>query len=460
MVRIFGHFIPSRTLILAVLDAIALAGLIILSQKLWYLVCGSEVPVVSAEALPFVLAVFGVVSIWIMGFYRANLRLGYAAGIIGALSAGVLAMGFGATIIIAFGFSPGVDQVALLRWITIPMTVFVFGVCVARARFIWAGNLNKILLKRQILLIGDGPRAAAVGELAGATNIEIKKRLGGGDLRKTSAESVELLSPEALHREKIREVVVATEEQRGLPMQALMRCRLHGIRVIDYLTFCERESGYVDLDALQPSWIIYGDGCRQGLWAKSVKRVFDIVVSITLLTLAAPLMALVALLIAFESRGPIFYAQERVGLGGRVFTLLKFRSMRTDAESTAAPVWARKRDPRITRVGAVLRPMRLDELPQLINVLRGDMSLVGPRPERPFFVDQLLREIPFYGFRHVIKPGLTGWAQINAPYAASIAETRTKLCYDLYYIKNRSFFLDLRIALATVRVVLLQEGAV
>lgn len=460
MVRIFGFFIPSRLLVQALLDVLLLIGLIEVSEHLLRLIAGGQSSLWLTNGWPLLLAPLCVICIWAMGFYRQDVRLSYGSGIVAATSAATLAVTLGGTIIISLRAALSINDATSFRWSAVATALCVFGLCLVRSRLIWVTRSS--FFKRQILLIGSGLRAAEVETLANGVNssIVIKRWIRPDRSAGSVTQSLEAISSEELHREGIREIVVATEEQRGLPMQALLQYKLFGIRITDYLTFRERECGSIDLSALQPSWMVYSEGCRQGVWGTSIKRAFDILVSITLLVFAAPLMVMVALIMTLESRGPIFYAQERVGLGGRIFTLLKFRSMRTDAEAAAAPQWASKRDPRITRVGALLRPMRIDELPQLINVLRGDMSLIGPRPERPFFVDQLSQQIPFYEFRHVIRPGLTGWAQINAPYASSIAETRIKLSYDLYYIKNRSFFLDLQIALSTIRVVLLQEGAI
>ena len=190
-----------------------------------------------------------------------------------------------------------------------------------------------------------------------------------------------------------------------------------------------------------------------------MKRATDLVVSVALLVATLPLIGLTALLVRLETPGPVFYRQQRVGLYGKPFTLFKFRSMRLDAEAAGSPRWAQRQDPRITRVGAFIRPMRIDELPQLINVLRGEMSMIGPRPERPHFVEQLGRVIPFYHQRSYVKPGLTGWAQVNFPYGASVEDAREKLSYDLYYVKNRNMLLDLMILVATIRVILFREGA-
>ena len=256
------------------------------------------------------------------------------------------------------------------------------------------------------------------------------------------------------------EIVIAVKDRRGrLPVQALVRARLAGLRVSDYQNFAERVLGRVDLDSLQPNWFLSGEGFRSGRLHRVLKRAFDIAVSFALLVFTLPLLVLTALAIKLESRGPVFYRQERVGLNGHGFMLLKFRSMTVDAEANGAPQWAAVGDNRVTRVGAVIRKLRIDEIPQAINVLVGEMSFVGPRPERPHFVQMLTHEMPFYAERHSVKPGITGWAQINYPYGASVADAKQKLQYDLYYIKNFSIVFDLAIVLQTVRVVLWSAGA-
>ena len=213
------------------------------------------------------------------------------------------------------------------------------------------------------------------------------------------------------------------------------------------------------LDSLRASWLIYGDGFRQGWTRTFVKRCFDLVVGTVLLLVAMPVMVLTALLIVLEDGAPIFYSQERVGRGGRPFRVIKFRSMRRDTEKDGKPRWASSNDDRVTRIGRFIRKLRIDELPQLFNVLNGDMSLVGPRPERPYFVDQLTQQIPFYAVRHCVKPGVTGWAQVRYQYGASVDDAAEKLQYDLYYVKNHSLILDTLVLFETVRVVLTGEGA-
>ncbi len=260
---------------------------------------------------------------------------------------------------------------------------------------------------------------------------------------------------------RVDEVIVAVRERRGgvLSLRELLDCKLAGIRILDLSSFFERVQGQVRLDALRASWLIYGDGFRQG-WSRTfVKRCFDLVVGTALLLLASPVMLLTALLILLEDGAPIFYSQERVGRGGRSFRVIKFRSMRRDAEKDGKPRWASSNDDRVTRIGRLIRKLRIDELPQLFNVLAGEMSLVGPRPERPYFVDQLTQQIPFYAVRHCVKPGVTGWAQVRYQYGASVDDAAEKLQYDLYYVKNHSLILDTLVLFETVRVVLTGEGA-
>ena len=259
----------------------------------------------------------------------------------------------------------------------------------------------------------------------------------------------------------IDEIVVAVREQRGgvMPMDQLLTCRTRGIKILDLHAFYERSHAEVPVDSLKASWLVYGEGFVQGPARRFAKRSFDVVSSALLLLVASPVMLLAALAIKLDSRGPVFYRQERVGLGGRTFQCVKFRSMRVDAESDGVARWASKNDSRVTRVGAFMRKTRIDELPQLISVLKGEMSIVGPRPERPQFVARLKNEIPFYDLRHGVKPGVTGWAQVRYSYGASTEDARRKHQFDLYYLKNNTLLLDLQILIETVTVVLFREGA-
>ena len=258
------------------------------------------------------------------------------------------------------------------------------------------------------------------------------------------------------------EIVVAMDDRRGnLPIRELLDCKLRGIEVLDLQEFLERESGKIRIDLVRPGWLIFSPGFRVTRVRRFVKRLMDIAVASGILIFAIPVFILAALAIKIEEglAAPVLYRQTRVGFGERLFELLKFRSMRIDAEENGEAVWAQENDSRVTRVGRWLRKFRIDELPQLLNVLRGEMSIVGPRPERPEFVNDLTKSIPYYSKRHTVKPGLTGWAQLNYPYGASDEDTVAKLQYDLYYVKNQSLFLDLVVILQTIEVVILGKGA-
>ncbi|MFM7295725.1 MAG: exopolysaccharide biosynthesis polyprenyl glycosylphosphotransferase, partial [Planctomycetota bacterium] len=244
----------------------------------------------------------------------------------------------------------------------------------------------------------------------------------------------------------------------NLPTDELLRCRLAGIGVRERESIYEQVTGKLAVEAMRPSYLIFNEGFSRSNRSDLAKRASDVVLSALLLALTWPLMLLTALLVRLDSKGPALFSQERVGLNGQRFTLYKFRSMRTDAEKATGPVWAQKDDPRITRSGRFIRKTRLDELPQLFNVLWGHMSLVGPRPERQVFCDDLARQIPYYNQRHIVKPGLTGWAQINYPYGNTVQDALQKLQYDLFYIKNQSFLFDLSILFQTIKTVVLRKG--
>jgi sugar transferase (PEP-CTERM system associated) len=254
-------------------------------------------------------------------------------------------------------------------------------------------------------------------------------------------------------------IVVALEDRRRtLPTQDLLACRLAGVEVREREEVYEEITGRIAVSAMRPSYLIFNEGFRRDAWAELMKRAVDVSLALTILLLSWPLMLLTALAVRLDSPGPILFKQERVGLEGRRFTLMKFRSMRADAEKLSGPVWSSEDDPRITRVGRFIRKTRLDELPQLFNVLRGSMSLVGPRPERQHFVDELAEMIPYYHQRHIVKPGLTGWAQINYPYGNTQEDALHKLQYELFYIKNHSVLFDLSILFSTIRTVVLRQG--
>jgi sugar transferase (PEP-CTERM system associated) len=258
----------------------------------------------------------------------------------------------------------------------------------------------------------------------------------------------------------VSEIVVAVQERRGMmPIAELMDCKLSGIPIYDFMTFMERETGRCDLNALRPSWFIFAEGFTGGTIQQGVKRCLDVILSIVLLIVTLPVVGATALAIRVESPGPVFYKQKRVGLNGSIFEIIKFRSMAVDAEANGSAVWAARNDPRITDIGRIIRKFRIDELPQIINVMKGEMSFVGPRPERPEFVAQLSKELGYYSERHRVKPGITGWAQLQYIYSDSIEGGMTKLQYDLYYVRHYSLLLDLFIVIQTVRVVLWPTGA-
>jgi len=318
-----------------------------------------------------------------------------------------------------------------------------------------------------VLVLGAGARAARSEAMAAelCAGIAVVGYVGMNDSASAVATAVnrdDIRSlPDHLLALNAGEVVLALEERRNaLPLNDLLRIKTTGVSIHDFSSFLERETGRVDLDSLNPSWLIFSDGFSSGRRLSSAaKRIFDILVSTLLLVVFGPVILITALLVKLESKGPAFYRQRRVGLYGQLFDVIKLRSMREDAEVGGKAVWAQKDDPRVTRVGRFIRKTRIDELPQAWSVLKGEMSFVGPRPERPQFVADLEARLPYYAERHVVKPGITGWAQINYPYGASIEDAREKLEFDLYYAKNYSPFLDVLILLQTARVVLWPEKA-
>lgn len=316
-------------------------------------------------------------------------------------------------------------------------------------RLAYGASTGRPAMSRRVLWLGDADQFSTF-------RLRLRSRRGRG---------FELIAPEAptvswlwLRQQRVWGVVIAPEFE-AAAMEPLLECKRRGIRILSRAAFHEAHLGRIDLDMLSVTDWLTSKGRGANRIAAAARRLCDIVIGTIMLILAVPLMAITALAIKCDSPGPVFYRQRRVGAFGKTFTLLKFRSMTADAEAGGAPRWAQKHDPRVTVVGRFIRVSRIDELPQLANVLRGDMSLIGPRPERPHFVEQLTRSIPFYQQRTSVKPGLTGWAQVNFPYGASIEDAREKLAYDLYYVKNRTVWLDAMILLSTVRVVLSGEGA-
>jgi sugar transferase (PEP-CTERM system associated) len=344
------------------------------------------------------------------------------------------------------------------------------GVAVVTVNRVYAEHADQLKRSRhRVLIFGAGATAKMVGEtlLKGVPKTTVVGYIAGPNEveRPVAVGNVlpygELSLFETAKALGANEIVVALTERRGgsMPMRDLLDCKLRGIRVSDAQTHFENACGQIKLDHVNAGSLIFGSGFDQSSIRTSVKRGFDIVFSVVLLLLSLPLMVVTAFLIRLESRGNIFYTQERVGENGQVFRVLKFRSMRIDAERDGMPRWAAAKDDRITKVGRVIRTYRIDEIPQIFNVLKGEMSLVGPRPERPFFVTQLVNTLPYYAVRHSMKPGVTGWAQVKYQYGATMEDSREKLQYDLYYVKNQCLKLDLIILMRTVKVVISGQGS-
>lgn len=341
-------------------------------------------------------------------------------------------------------------------------------IAIGIVRLIYSRLVNENVFKRRVLVYGSGRQAMSISQLRRRTDqrgfsiVGYVKPEGDRELVPSDRVLVPEQSLLELAREQgVDEIVVAMDDRRrAFPVQELLECRLGGIDVLDLVSFLERETGKVRLDVLNPSWMIFSDGFRRDPLRLLSERAFDLVASTLLLAITWPLMLLTMLAIKLEEgfKAPVFYRQKRVGFESRVFDVLKFRSMRPDAEQDGQARWAEKGDRRVTRVGAVIRKVRVDELPQIINVLKGDMSFVGPRPERPEFVAELNEKIPYYRERHCVKPGITGWAQLCYPYGSSEHDAAEKLQYDLYYVKNHSLLFDLVILLQTAEVVIWGKG--
>ena len=461
MIRIFRHYMPKALLVLGIAEAVILLFATYIGASVRFFDT-SIVEVTETEPVFSDAVIFTAVMIFIMtalGLYQRELKEG-EWGYFPRLGVSLL-VGLGIMSILFYL----VPSLALGRGVV----GFTFAFALAgltAARYFYLKISDNEVIKRRVLVLGVGSRAFKVGELEKANEHSGFHVVGYLPINDGAhAGHAKVLSQhgslcDAVKRHRIEEIVVGIRDRRhNLPIQEILECKLNGIDVVDLSTFFERETGRIHLDTLNPSYLIFADGFQQSIFKSVVKRSFDVLASMALLLLAAPLMVLTAVLIYWEDRGPIFYRQERVGQGGAPFHLLKFRSMRVDAERDGKPQWARKNDDRTTRVGRFIRKVRIDELPQVFNVLRGDMSFVGPRPERPYFVQELTREIPFYAARHTVKPGITGWAQVRYPYGASVEDAKQKLQYDLYYVKNNSLFLDLIVLFQTVRVLIWGEGA-
>ena len=461
MLRVLGQIVPREVVFVAFSEMVLGAiGTYVALQVVARTVAPPIVAPPGQLNLIFTLIITFSIAASILGLYRAETIVAVQSLLVKLLLAATLALLVTVVLPKAFGieFGHSYDGGGSTAVIVIPLAWLG---CLAATRAAFSLMLEKRLLVRRLLVIAPNDKFAHFADfIAGGSRC---RRLDEICLiaadSEGQAELAERLKPEMLRRDRIWGVVVPAGHEQWLPASLLLELRLRGIRVITEATFWERAGCWIDVDGGDVSWVFDRDGFRHGRIGAAAKRVLDLVVAAGLIVLTLPLMLLTALLIKLDSDGPVLHRQERVGLHGRLFVLYKFRSMREDAEASGTPQWATIRDPRVTRVGRFIRYSRIDELPQLFNVLRGEMSVVGPRPERPFFVTQLAAKIPLYGQRHCVKPGITGWAQVNAPYGASLEDAQEKLCYDLYYVKNRNVLLDLWILACTVRVVLFQEGA-
>ena len=460
MIRLFNHWFASNMLLQVIFDAILLFLSVVLAVA--FLDRGQLISLeaVVPDALLFALAMVALNAV--VGLYQRNPGRTIAQTTARIVLSLLLAVPVAWAI---FTFLPRAEAWNETLRLAVPLAFVTF----VAIRGIAAHSRMSPMFACRTLVLGTGSDAVAVEHSIGHLGRAVRF-LGFFPAKKADAahlvagnrvlgSGMDLV--DAARRYKVDEIIVAVRERRGgvLPLRELLDCKLMGVRVLDLSSYYERAVGQLRLDSLHASWLIFGEGFRQGLMRSVIKRLFDIGAAALLLVLALPVVLVTGTMIALESGFPIIYRQERVGQGGRLFSVIKFRSMRRDAEIDGKPRWAVSNDGRVTRVGRIIRKLRIDELPQLLNVLRGDMSLVGPRPERPYFVDQLAREIPYYAVRHSVKPGVTGWAQVRYHYSASLEDAVQKLQYDLYYVKNHTLFIDIIILFETVGVVLTGAGA-
>ncbi|MGD9944400.1 MAG: TIGR03013 family XrtA/PEP-CTERM system glycosyltransferase [Burkholderiaceae bacterium] len=457
MIRLFNHYLSLRVMLLTLIEAMVLFQSMVLGFEIRLLNQSVPLPVVEA-------GLFTVVMLLMMtglGLYQSHQTEPFR------VTVQRLIVAYGLTLMVVSVIFYLFPATYVGRGIFAVSSIFsVVGVLIIRLMFFRVTDIG--LPKRRVLVLGNGPEAEEIIrflhegargrtiQYAGLYPVIAERDTPNGQQRFNHEHLLQTVGDL-----RVSEVVIAVRERRGgvLPLRQLLDCKLKGIRVMDLTSFYERELGMLKLDNLRASWLIFGEGFDQGLLRDMIKRSFDVLVSIALLLITLPILLLAMLAVLMDGGMPIFYRQERVGQGGRPFTILKLRTMVQDAEKDGKPRWAGQNDARITPVGRFLRRTRIDELPQLFNVLRGDMSFVGPRPERPFFVRHLLEDIPYYDVRHSVKPGVTGWSQVRYPYGASVEDSLAKLQYDLYYVKNHSLFLDLLILVETVQVVLLGKGA-
>jgi sugar transferase (PEP-CTERM system associated) len=451
-----NYWDPTFALLWTVESAAVLCASRIASQVRW------PYGAVAGWAQSWVFVVLVLFAMAAMGLFNHRLR-DRTAGIVLRVSISVLAGGMLAALVLTLWPGP---RVPIREIVTAAVISWLFLVLV---RIAACRAIDESPFRRRVLVLGGGHNAALILKLRRRVDQRGFKLVGfvpveGEDLQVPSERVVrvgESMRDYAV-AEHIGEVVVAVEDRRrSFPLRALLECRLAGIEIVELASFLERETGKVYLKILSPSWLIFGGGCRNDALRRSLERLFDFMASGVFLCLVSPVMLLTALAIKLEDgfRAPVFYCQDRVGFQGRVIRLCKFRSMRMDAEIDGCARWATTKDKRVTKVGSLIRKVRVDELPQLFNVFKGQMSFVGPRPERPEFVAQFAQSIPYYEDRHAVKPGITGWAQLCYPYGASEQDALEKLQYDLYYVKHHGLILDLLILLQTVEVIVMGRGA-
>jgi sugar transferase (PEP-CTERM system associated) len=459
MVRIFRHYLSARLILIVGLEAMVFVLAIRLG--LAFNLPGAHASDALA-LLPTIAFVIGMLVVMnATGLYSGEQWADMQAVRLRLMAAAVLVV----VLILAVSRMPPSMTIEPYGFAVTGVAIFV-GVTAVRYAFYRWGDIGA--LKTRVLVLGTGPRVTEFAQLAQRNrNYQVigYVALPAATEHCVPSSMILPLGPDqslaALARKhRIDQIVLAATDRRGkLPLQELLECKLQGLKIVDLPTAFEREYRQVSLESITPGWVMFEDGFSQGVLRTALKRGLDLAVSAAMLLVALPIIVIAGVCIFLESGAPIFYRQERVGQGGRTFSMYKLRSMRQDAEGDGKPRWASAQDDRTTAVGRVIRKLRIDELPQIINVFKGDMSFIGPRPERPFFVDQLVKEIPYYWLRHTIKPGITGWAQVCYPYGASIEETTEKLKYDLYYVKNHALFLDLVILLATIEVVFTGKGA-
>jgi sugar transferase (PEP-CTERM system associated) len=453
----FGHYWQLGLVLLWVLESTVIFGCCVLAFR-WF--GGADAGTLWLQA--FVLATSVMVAAIAMGLFSRRLRdrtVGVVLRIGVSVTAGALLGGL--LLYISPDHRPSWTEI--LGFVAIGL----FSLTIVR--LVTHGLIDEDILKRRILVYGSGNNAARILALRRRNDQRGFKVVG---FIASASEDRVIPEDKLLSRDvpmvttaadlEIDEIVMAMDDRRQqFPLKDLLDCRLAGIEVIELASFLERETGKVYLDILIPSWMIFGAGFRRDVLRRYTEAAFDLAASFALLLIALPVMAITVLAIKIEEgiSAPVLYGQPRVGYGGRVFRVLKFRSMRVDAEKDGRARWATANDDRVTRVGRFIRKVRIDELPQLFNVLAGRMSFVGPRPERPEFVKELNEKIPFYDVRHAVKPGITGWAQLCYPYGASEQDATEKLQYDLYYVKNHSLVFDILILLQTVEVILFGKGA-